>query len=166
MEAVKREPVVSERLPRPLDQNRANKIANELLTSQVNELDEHEREAMQERAQFQQQISNIDTQIRNLQERAEALKTDRARIEGASDYVWQKLIQYRHKKQTEDNAQPSASKSGGNGKGATESEGAAQPKEAAAEGEGGAKSEPVTLPDSINATVKKPKRKGDQPEAV
>lgn len=140
----------------PLDQNKAQKLANELMTSQPNELDDFEKESMQERAQFSQQMSNIDTQLKQLEERRESLKTDRSRIEGASDYVWQKLLVYRHKKQheTQEVSPKGDSKSDGKPGVGDQLEGTAETQAKDEAGEGGAKASEVKSP-----TIPMPKSK-------
>jgi hypothetical protein len=82
----------------PMDQRQFQKVVNDLMSSQEDELDQFERESLTERAKLGQAISNLDSQIKNLEIRLDNARSDRMRSEGASDYVLQKVAFHRYKK--------------------------------------------------------------------
>ena len=81
-----------------MDQQKMSKIAQELLTSEKDELDGKEVEWLNERATFVQQVSQIDSQIQALEKQVEGLRDQRSRFLGVAEYIMSNAITYRASK--------------------------------------------------------------------
>ena len=62
---------------------------------------------MSERAGFEQQISQIDTQLKNMATKMESLKSERSKLEGVIEYITQKAVLHRFAKENEPDKQES-----------------------------------------------------------
>lgn len=102
-----------------VDQGTVQKIVNELIQSKPEELDEVERELLQENRNCNQRIMQFSTQIQDIEERITALRSDKTKLEGVAEYTLNKAVDHRYKTAylpKEQEKADAAMKSKGNGR--------------------------------------------------